>query len=474
MKKFKDFLLSLIIPHRMVRFKDMSIFITLLLILFSFIASVFSNNARMKSYAEDEIKFGDYEAITDNEIGIKDVKVTCERNKETNNYEATFKLPEGSNGVFTEKLKANDLTYEVTMVFEKTVETSDPNESEPKVERVIDFNVSDYIYYNRANRKENTVYMLYVFTKDILYRVYDLGEELSGEEYKETVEIFSITHRVKKEDANIFDSLLGSDTKVENVYYLPKINEDLTSDELVLSTYASEDDPYKYSYNSSNWSETTTSKEEIKVVVDGKEYKIKPMPRLGMIGENEEIKNDVESCLYNGLIYEYLLSYSKGTGFKFELINSSLKSFIISVHETHVLATVDGNKAILMLINLVVFILIPLLFTLFAWLFTRKRGMTKFKSYLNIMSIIEFYLAIIFFIAGWFVNILYSPILLFAGLLMMLWYYIFVIYQITVRIEKDKKDEDSTNTPDEPKQDEPVEAKKVEFKKIDEDYSVIG
>ena len=39
-----------------------------------------------------EIKFGDYEAITDNEIGIKDVKVTCERNKETNNYEHCWRV----------------------------------------------------------------------------------------------------------------------------------------------------------------------------------------------------------------------------------------------------------------------------------------------------------------------------------------------------------------------------------------------
>ena len=47
MKKFKEFILSIVIPHRMVRFKDMHILITLFLLLVGFVLSIFSSNARM-------------------------------------------------------------------------------------------------------------------------------------------------------------------------------------------------------------------------------------------------------------------------------------------------------------------------------------------------------------------------------------------------------------------------------------------
>ena len=96
--------------------------------------------------------------------------------------------------------------------------------------------------------------------------------------------------------------------------------------------------------------------------------------------------------------------------------------------------------------------------------------MNKYKSYLNIMSIIQFIMSLVFFVIGWFVNLLDYMILIFAGLLIVLWYFIFVIYKITNKIEQEniKNDTNNPNTPNK------VEPPKVKFKKIDDDCSVIG
>ena len=60
MKKFKDFILSLIIPHRMVRFQDMSLLVSILLLLIGVILAGFSSNNRMKTFVAKEVRASNY------------------------------------------------------------------------------------------------------------------------------------------------------------------------------------------------------------------------------------------------------------------------------------------------------------------------------------------------------------------------------------------------------------------------------
>ena len=171
------------------------------------------------------------------------------------------------------------------------------------------------------------------------------------------------------------------------------------------------------------------------------------------------------------MTYEDLQAFGRLQGFKLDSFSSNLKTFINGYFESRVYLQTDSNKGFLLLISLFLFIIIPVVFALFVWLFTRKRGMTNFKSYLNIVSIIQFYLAILFFIIGWFVNILEVSLIIVLGLLMMLWYYIFVIYQITNRIEKENNEYNESQSK---KEEETKKPEKPEFKKIDDNISIIG
>ena len=142
MKKFKDFLLSLVVPHKMVRFKDMSIFISLLLLLLGCVVSVFSSNIRMTKYVEDDILHSDYSKIIDEEIKIEGVTI-----KVDDNGKATYSYPESTNGVFTKTLKDDSSTYEVTVVFGNVVEQPKQEQSEEDFYENVyidNFNIDDY------------------------------------------------------------------------------------------------------------------------------------------------------------------------------------------------------------------------------------------------------------------------------------------------------------------------------------------
>lgn len=462
MKKFKEFILSIVIPHRMVRFKDMHILITLFLLLVGFVLSIFSSNARMSSYAEKELYYGDYNSIIEEEIKIDDVEI------EINEAKAKYK-----EGVYQEVLKSVNHEFIVTMVFAKTniskVE-EDENYSNINVEN---FNVSDYLNYHRASRKANTTYLLYVFTDYSLYSIYNLGQKASGESFVESGELRYVTETVADENAGFLAGLLGNATKEEVVYYLPK-----DASELSASSY----DGLNYNFDPTKWTEvkddsgkyTKDSTKEI-TLDSGEKVTIKAMPKYGVPGK-EKVYSGINFITESGNVYTNLMDASvkvndkKYEPFNINTFRTSLRNFVNLHHEARVFIRQDDYKTILMFISLFAFLLIPVLFTVFVWLFTRKRGMNKYKSYLNIMSIIQFIMSLVFFVIGWFVNLLDYMILIFAGLLIVLWYFIFVIYKITNKIEQEniKNDTNNPNTPNK------VEPPKVKFKKIDDDCSVIG
>lgn len=462
MKKFKEFLLSIVIPHRMVRFKDMHLLIPIFLLLVGFVISIFSSNARMSSYAENELYYGDYSTIIEEEIKVDDVEI------EISEAKATYK-----EGVFEKTLKSENHQFIVTLVFAKTSVTKvEENEAYSNI-GLINFNTTDYINYNRANRKENTTYLLYVFTDYSVYTLYNLGQEVSGESFINTNELRLVTETVADQNSSFLSGLFGGGTKEEVVYYLPK---DVT--ELSVSSY----DKTNYNLDPTKWTEvkdesgkyTKDSTKEI-VLENGEKITVKAMPKYGVPGQTK-VYDGINFITESGNVYTDLMdasikvSNNKYDAFNINTFRTSLKNFVERFHEARVFIRQDDYKTILMFIALVAFLFIPLIFSVFVWLFTRKRGMTKYKSYLNIISIIQFIISFVFFIIGWFINLLDYMILIFAGLLIVLWYFIFVIYQITNKIEQDNHDNSSHNQDTQTK----VEPPKVEFKKIDDDSSIIG
>ncbi len=461
-KKIKDFMLSLVVPHRMVKFKDMSIFISLILLLLGCVISVFSSNARMTKFVEKRI-YGEYKEIKeDNNDGIGEVNFTI-----NNDNLATY-----DKQIIEKELPSEDgkKTYKVTLVFGEIIK-----KEEKKDELIMDiqlenFNVDDYVFYNQAHRVENTIYLLYIFTDGSIYHLYDLGQGIDNGKYVDNVSsIYYFKDATKDANAGFFDNLFGTNVVTNKKYYLPKDETELLGSSYVTDTQTNE----YYNYSVSKWSVEAKEGEQKTIAVNGNDVVVNAMPKLGQSIEDTNYYG-IDCIIKNVIKYSDMKSYANYDGeFKLDCFKTSLSAFITGHFDSYVFRQTDTNKGFLLLISLCIFILIPVVFSLFVWLFTRKRGMTSYKGYLNIMSIIQFYLAILFFIIGWFVNILNNSIIIVIGLLIMLWYYIFVIYQITKRIEKENdefKDSDgSSNNKEESKT-----PTKPEFKKIDKDVSVIG
>lgn len=462
--KFKQFILSLIIPHRMVRFKDMSIFISLILLLLGCVVSVFSSNARMYKYVKNDIVHSDYSKIIEEDIKIEDVSI-----KVDNNGKATYTYPKGTNGVYTQTLKDDKTNYEVTVVFGDVVQ--DENAKEDDFYRNIylnNFNIDDFVFYHQNNRKENTVYLLYLFTDYSVIHLYDLGQVKEGESYVSNYTSYTLKTQSVDPNAGIFKNLLGTGYVVNENYYLPK-----DETEVVLSSYASSENNDKYNYSVTNWSQAASKDETKTLTIDGKEVIVKAMPKHGRVVNGENYLG-INFILPFSMTYQDLQAFGNLEGFKLDSFNTSLKTFVDGFFESRVFLQTDSNKGFLLVIAIFIFIIIPVVFALFVWLFTRRRGMPSFKNYFNIVSIIQFYLAIMFFIIGWFVNILQVTLIIVLGLLMMLWYYVFVIYQITNRIEKENDEHREDEQKKDKDKEEEAKAKKPEFKKIDEGISVIG
>lgn len=462
MKKFKEFLLALVVPHRMVRFKDMSVFISLLLLLLGCVASVFSSNIRMVKYVEDDIVHSDYSKIIDEEVKIEGVTI-----KVDDEGKATFSYPESSNGVFTKTLKDETTTYEVTVVFGAIAKSTEEEQEDDIYKNVYltNFDIDDYVFYHQNNRQPNTVYLLYVFADYSVFHLHDLGQTKEGDEYVSNYTSYTLKTQSVDPNAGIFKKLLGTGYVVNENYYLPK-----DASELKGSAYLEETNENYYNYATTNWSVKANPGETAEIDVNGKKVTVQASPKHGRVLNGEDYLG-INFILPMAMTYEDLLAFGRIEGFKLESFSTNLKSFIEGYYESRVYLQTDSNKGFLLMIAVFLFILIPVVFALFVWLFTRRRGMPNFKSYLNIISIIQFYLAILFFIIGWFVNILEVSLIIVLGLLMMLWYYIFVIYQITSRMEKDN-DEYKENQLK--KEEEAKKPEKPEFKKIDDDVSIIG
>lgn len=473
MKKFKEFLLSLVVPHRMVRFKDMSVFISILLLLLGLVISVFSSNFRMEKYVKDDMVYSDYTKITEDkkldqlDITIKDGQL----------------VTSNSAGIYKETLKDDKTNYEVTVVIGECeiIDNAYLN--------VKNFSVDEYVLYNQANRKQNTIYLLYVFANASVYHLYDLGQvKDSNGNYVNNYSLASyLSVSTPNPNASFFDKMLTGGNMATLAYYVPKDYTELSKGYLSSSTTDLEGNS---NYAVDNWSSLATKDEGVYekdidgqmvmvkdiVLENGQTITVKAMPKLG------SVINNTASTYFSNKIkvfanYSNLESYGNfaKNGFKYDTIKTSIKDFAIGFFETQVYTYTDFNKLVLLVIALLMFVIIPTIFSLFVWLFTRKRGMTSFKNYFNIMSIIQFYVAIIFFIVGWFTNLV-NPnmfIIIIAGILLMLWYFIFVIYQITRRIEKENE-ENQENFDNIRKEEEKKVPTKPEFKKIDDDVSVIG
>lgn len=455
MKKFKDFILSLIIPHRMVRFQNMSILVAILLLLIGVILSGFSNINRMRSYVAKTFKASDYSELVEEGVKLDEVEMTLSAQGV-----ASFKLPKDSNGIFVKELTdKKGVKYHVTIVIDviKKDNGEEVTEEDLEKERVLsNFDIQDYRNYYIANRSDNTVYLLYVLTETTIFHLYDLGQKVVDDKYVDDLSsIRYMTKTVVDEKANFFKKLTGRQSVSKVLYYQPAVESELK---------ASIFDKSNNNYASSTWSKEVDENAR-DVEIGGVKYQA--TPKLGYRDASGKEYQTVNAILRVGYTYDKV----EVDKFKATAITKSVVEFIQGFYDGTIYFDSEAYTFIISLISFFMFLFVPPFFSLFAWLFTKRTGMPKYKNYFNIMSIIQIPAALIMFFSGWFINLLDHLWIIIIALLMMIWYYIFVIYQINSKLSQNKDDDfDDKSSGEEPKK----EAPKPVFKKLKDDSSVIG
>ena len=449
MKKFKDFILSLIIPHRMVRFKDMSLLVSILLLLIGVILSGFSNINRMKSYVAKTFEASDYDLLVEEGVGLSEVEFTL-----SNKGIATFKLPEGSNGIFEKELKdSKGVKYHVTVVIDtlKKPDGEEVTSEDLSKERVLsNFDLHYYRNYNIANREENTVYLLYVLTETTIFHLYDLGQKVVDGKYVDSSTVRFMNKTVEDKDAGFFKKISGRQYVNQVLYYLPADESELT--------------PNNSQYSSGAWSKEVDKEATWTDPATGIEYKA--APRLGY-KEGETENQSINAMVRVGYTYDKV----EVDDYKASVITKSLVEFVKGYYNGIVYFDSEAYTFIISLISFFIFLFVPPVFSLFAWLFTKRNGMPKYKNYFNIMSIIQIPAALIMFITGWFVNMLDHLWIVMLVLLFMIWYFIFVVFRIN---SKNSLEDDHSDFEDNGKEEKKIEEPKPVFKKLKDDSSVIG
>lgn len=455
MKKFKEFMLSLIIPHRMVRFQDMSLLVAILLLLIGVILSGFSNINRMNYFTSKTFQKSDYSLIIEEQIGLDEIKLEISKDNI-----AKFDLPENSDGIFVKRLKdENGVNFHVTIVVDTINKDNNEelsNEDLSNERTLSNFDIQDYRNYYINTREENTVYLLYVLTETTIFHLYDLGQKFENGEYVDASTVYIMHKTVTDEDAGFFKKLTGQQSKNQTLYFLPSDESELV---------ASQFDNSNYQYASSNWTRIAREGEETQL--NGVTYYA--TAKLGYYDETSEEEKEhktVNAILRVGYTYDKVES----SDYKASVISSSLKEFIVGYYNGIVNFDSELYSFIISIISFFIFLFVPPFFSLFAWLFTRKTGMPKYKNYLNIMSIIQIPAALIMFFSGWFVNLLDHLWIIIIVLLMMIWYYIFVIFKINSKLSSNIYDDYNNSHKEEKKQEET----KPTFRKLNDDSSVIG
>lgn len=324
----------------------------------------------------------------------------------------------------TLKEKNSAQKIDLTVVF---FEDYDPFKDENKLFALQNSNFKDIFDldgYLRQEKKENTDYLLYVFTKTAFYYSYNLG---NGSKASSPLPIYEY----------------DQSTFAIN-YYLPDIN---NVDELKKNVYGS--------WDPSNWSRKVSETETIEY--DGETIHATPklLPTLREVFLNSEY-------LYRNIDFNVINAEKEQANFKTnQNINEALKQMV----EIMVLADANIQKSIYSLFTCLINLIFPFLWVLITWLMSRKFVMSKFREYYAICSITYLVTSIIGFILGFFVP--FDKLILIL-LVIELIYYIVVTFRINTdpKLLEPKEENEESNSDDKP--DVPgFKKKKVDFKKLD-------
>ncbi len=361
--KFIDFLKSLFIPKKMEVHGNKKWYVSILLLLLSCVVLVASSVVPAINQKDSLIGAPEGLLNIDNTIIVNDISEISFNNNELSN----------DNMVFNSSYNNGTINYDITIITNKDI-TSD-NESLSLVNS--GFDLVNYLY---SPKNDNTIYVLYFFTKDYLYINYnkDIASNIS----------------------DTYSSLMyEQDSSGNIIYYLPSSIEEVSS--------------------YSSWS--TVSNVDGEIEINNVTYKALP-----------KFKDSVSACLY-GEAFDYESLFKNGLNK--DNLSTNLYDFIETFYNVEATILITQVVVYSLFISLLLNFLFGIAMCLLSWIVSKNAKLNKVKQYLGIYSICFLEVAIIGMIIGFFIP--YISVSSYYLIATVVWYFI-VIYQINKDDEKDK------------------------------------
>lgn len=473
MKKVLDFILSFVVPSKMKRYRNLNIFLIVLIFLGCALLCAGVSNLSLEGYVKRnkenfrlfsetfELPSGHEEVLP--KFNLDEKTYSIEDFAGENLYEATFNLEDGSE-------------FNLTLVYEPDVYINDLAETEHD-DRIIDFNIVDYYNYvpeRDSNGKLKEKNMLVIITAELIYYFnnhgYDLYQNAEGgyTRYLESTgwSIVEKKHVLPKDASEIsyldeekkqldyskwtLSAGLGDTTSIDGKTY---VAHSTGEDAYFLPASPSE-------VNLSEWSLACNKDGEI--THNGITYKAKTKisRNLHEVFVSENTQRIGVFSLYQaskqGINFANLSGDNKATT-DMKLVVEAIGNLMVNMG----VSQLENYNTIYAMIFIVV---MPLLWTFALWVMSRKFGeLTRFKEYYAICSVAYIVPSIL---TGLF-TIVSQPYAFIAqyAMFIQLAFYIFVVYKINN--PKTRKDNNNVNPNNKP-QEKPVVDLEVKTEKVTE------
>lgn len=384
---FWSILASFFIPSKMGRHANLNFFISLLILICASFINISTSNlraskdARNSFYYPKDIAGAAFDLVDNLNITLNDDNT----------------ISTSDSGVYHEVKQVNDHNVDLTVVVDASLDTKSGNTESP-----VALDIFDFEGYVKQQKADNTDYLLYIFTKDTFYYLYNLEKDDKGVNVKDSSKFY------------VFETEAGKKT-YEYIYYLP-----LNESELVINSFGDLD--------TTKWTKKVTSDAKIDFTIENEELKSLSSQLVPSTRHQKNLNN----ALY-GTSYSYV--NLKGFDFDVTKINSDIDKFNLDLIETIVEIDASFLKTSTLILSCLITLIFPLLLTFITWALSKGFYLRKFRQYYALASLCFAVVALINVILGIFMNYLRYT---FISLVIASLYYIIVTFKINSKGDPDK------------------------------------
>ena len=409
LKKMLDFMLSFIQPKKMIRYRNINLFLTILIFLgCMFLCAGVSNVSLVNYVKRHKENFRLFPEVYDLECNEKVSLPKFTIDEQTGGL-TNFTIGSEKDNVYEIKFNLeNNKTLNLTLVYEPNVYVND-NEKTPHDDRLMSFDLNGYYNYQPKRDADGNLLeqdMLIVIHNELIYYMFNHGIDLipdasgnynrylestgwdimeskyvlpkdateiayTGENNSELDYSKWTTVAKRGEQVVIGEKTYTAHATGERAYYLPA-----SADELVLNAYGE--------YDVRKWTKLAENKEE-KTFIDGKEY-------LAASRLNQNL-HEIYVSNTTTRVGVFSLSQAKQYGIDFGNLENGkypVDPTIAVVGIANLMVNSGSNQ--LQMYNffyaLIFILFMPLIWTFATWAMGKKFGeLTRFKEYYAICSV---------------------------------------------------------------------------------------